>query len=55
MDSSQAGLTPQERASFGETLSSCRMVDAWRKMYDAEHWYTYWSVRAGNRFGWFSL
>lgn len=45
----QAGLTPEERASFTEQLSD-GFVDGFRHMYpEAGGHYTYWSQRAGNR------
>ena len=45
-----AGTSPQERAAFGEMLHQCGLVDAFRARHPtAEHCYTYWSQRAGNR------
>lgn len=45
----QAGVTPQERASFQEQLDS-GFVDAFRKLHPtAKGHYSYWSMRAGNR------
>jgi exodeoxyribonuclease III len=45
----QAGVTPQERASFTEQLDA-GFVDAFRKLHpDAKGHYSYWSQRAGNR------
>lgn len=45
----QAGVTPQERASFQEQLDS-GFIDAFRKLHpQAKGHYSYWSVRAGNR------
>ena len=45
----QAGLTPEERASFAEQLGD-GFVDGFRYMYpEAKGHYTYWSQRAGNR------
>ena len=45
----QAGLTPQERASFQEQLDA-GFVDAFRELHpEAKGHYTYWSQRAGNR------
>ena len=45
----QAGVTPQERASFQNQLDS-GFVDAFRKLHpDSEAHYSYWSMRAGNR------
>mmetsp|Transcript_49729 Transcript_49729/g.120544 ORF Transcript_49729/g.120544 Transcript_49729/m.120544 type:complete len:590 (-) Transcript_49729:1584-3353(-) len=46
----QAGVTPQERASFTEQLESGGFVDAFRRLHpDAKGNYSYWSQRAGNR------
>jgi exodeoxyribonuclease III len=45
----QAGVTPQERASFQEQLDS-GYADAFRKLHGATSGqYSYWSQRAGNR------
>jgi exodeoxyribonuclease-3 len=45
----QAGVTPQERASFTEQLEA-GFVDAFRKLHPgAKGHYSYWSQRAGNR------
>ena len=48
-----SGLTPQERASWTETLSTtgeAGLVDTFRHFHpEASGWYTYWSGRAGNR------
>lgn len=45
----QAGVTPEERASFQEQLDA-GFVDAFRKLHgDAKGHYSYWSQRAGNR------
>jgi exodeoxyribonuclease III len=45
----QAGVTPQERASFQEQLDS-GFIDAFRKLHpSAKGHYSYWSQRAGNR------
>lgn len=45
----QAGVTPQERASFQEQLDA-GYVDAFRHLHpEAQGQYTYWSQRAGNR------
>jgi exodeoxyribonuclease III len=45
----QAGLTPQERASFQEQLDA-GFVDAFRHLHRlAKGHYSYWSQRAGNR------
>jgi len=46
----QAGLTPQERAAFGQLLAEGRLTDTFRAVHpDARHCYSYWSQRAGNR------
>lgn len=46
----QAGVTPQERASFTEQLQSGGFVDAFRWLHPtARGHYSYWSMRAGNR------
>ncbi len=46
----QAGVTPEERASFTEQLESGGFVDAFRKLHpEAKGHYSYWSMRAGNR------
>ncbi|KAG7365293.1 exodeoxyribonuclease [Nitzschia inconspicua] len=45
----QAGVTPQERASFTEQLEA-GYVDAFRHLHpNARSHYSYWSQRAGNR------
>ena len=45
----QAGVTPQERASFQEQLDA-GYIDAFRKLHNsAKGHYSYWSQRAGNR------
>lgn len=45
----QAGVTPQERASFQEQLDA-GFVDAFRHLHpEAKGHYSYWSQRAGNR------
>eukprot|EP00934_Nitzschia_sp_Nitz4_P001959 Nitzschia sp. Nitz4//scaffold88_size82704//3250//6228//NITZ4_005279-RA/size82704-processed-gene-0.62-mRNA-1//-1//CDS//3329559455//1959//frame0 len=45
----QAGVTPQERASFQEQLDA-GYVDAFRALHpEAKGHYSYWSQRAGNR------
>ena len=48
-----SGLTPQERASWTETLETAGnagFVDTFRHFPpEASGWYTYWSQRAGNR------
>lgn len=45
----QAGVTPEERASFQAQLNA-GFVDAFRSLHpDAKGHYTYWSQRAGNR------
>lgn len=45
----QAGVTPQERASFQEQLDA-GFVDAFRHLHPtAQGHYSYWSQRAGNR------
>jgi exodeoxyribonuclease III len=45
----QAGVTPQERASFQRQLDA-GFVDAFRHLHpDAKGHYSYWSQRAGNR------
>jgi exodeoxyribonuclease III len=45
----QAGVTPEERASFQEQLNA-GFVDAFRRLHPtAAGHYTYWSQRAGNR------
>jgi exodeoxyribonuclease III len=47
--SKQAGVTPQERASFQAQLDA-GFVDAFRKLHPtAKGHYSYWSQRAGNR------
>ena len=44
-----AGCTPQERSAFGSLLENCGLVDSFRHFNpDADHWYSYWSMRAGN-------
>ncbi len=46
----QCGLTPEERASWGETLRTCGLVDTFRAFHpNATGWYSYWSGRAGNK------
>ena len=46
----QAGLTPQERAAFGQLLTECSLVDTFRAIHpEATHCYSYWSQRAGNQ------
>jgi exodeoxyribonuclease-3/AP endonuclease-1 len=46
----QAGLTPQERAAFGLLLTEGRLADTFRAIHPAaQHCYSYWSQRAGNR------
>lgn len=45
----QAGVTPEERASFQAQLDA-GFIDAFRKLHpDAKGHYSYWSQRAGNR------
>ena len=45
-----AGLTPEERQSFSETLSELKFVDSFRKFHpEKTGWFSYWSGRAGNR------
>lgn len=45
----QAGVTPQERASFSAQLEA-GFVDSFRQLHpEAEGHYSYWSTRAGNR------
>ena len=45
----QAGVTPEERASFQEQLDA-GFVDAFRRLHpEAKGHYSYWSTRAGNR------
>mmetsp|Transcript_16046 Transcript_16046/g.36861 ORF Transcript_16046/g.36861 Transcript_16046/m.36861 type:complete len:137 (-) Transcript_16046:38-448(-) len=45
----QAGVTPEERASFQEQLDA-GFVDAFRRLHPtAKGCYSYWSQRAGNR------
>jgi len=45
-----AGTSPGERAAFGQMLSECGLVDTFRAVHpDAQHCYSYWSQRAGNR------
>ncbi|KAJ1481943.1 Endonuclease/exonuclease/phosphatase [Baffinella frigidus] len=46
-----AGTTPQERQSFSETLQKTGFKDAFRHFHgnDASGWFSYFSVRAGNR------
>ena len=47
--SKQAGVTPQERASFQAQLDS-GFIDSFRRLHgDAKGHYSYWSQRAGNR------
>ena len=44
-----AGTTPEERTAFGQLLGG-GFKDSFRFFHpEAEHCYTYWSVRAGNR------
>jgi exodeoxyribonuclease III len=46
----QAGVTPQERASFSAQLDNGNFVDAFRRLHPtASGHYSYWSTRAGNR------
>ena len=46
----QAGLTPQERASFRRLLADAGLVDTFRARHPtAAGNYTYYSTRAGNR------
>lgn len=46
----QAGVTPQERASFTWQLEDGGFVDAFRRLHpEARGHYSYWSMRAGNR------
>ena len=46
----QCGLTPEERASWSETLRTCGLVDTFRAFHpNATGWYSYWSGRAGNK------
>ncbi len=46
----QAGVTPQERASFTQQLADSGFVDVFRHLHPtAQGHYTYWSTRAGNR------
>jgi exodeoxyribonuclease III len=46
----QAGVTPQERASFSAQLEAGHFVDAFRRLHPtASGHYSYWSTRAGNR------
>ncbi len=45
-----AGTTPQEREAFGVMLEENELVDAFRFFHEgATGWFSYWSVRAGNR------
>jgi len=45
-----AGTTPQEREAFGVMLEENDLRDAFRHFHgDAVGWFSYWSVRAGNR------
>lgn len=45
-----AGTTPQEREAFGVMLEENKLVDAFRFFHEgATGWFSYWSVRAGNR------
>jgi exonuclease III len=46
----QAGVTPEERASFQHQLDASGFVDAFRHLHpEARGHYSYWSQRAGNR------
>lgn len=46
----QAGVTSEERASFGQQLETGGFVDAFRYLHSkAAGHYSYWSMRAGNR------
>lgn len=45
-----AGTTPQERGAFGVMLEENGLHDSFRFFHgDAAGWFSYWSVRAGNR------
>jgi len=45
-----AGTSPGERAAFAQMLTECGLVDTFRAVHpDAQHCYSYWSQRAGNR------
>ena len=45
-----AGTTPQERAAFGVMLEENELRDAFTFFHEgATGWFSYWSVRAGNR------
>jgi exodeoxyribonuclease-3/AP endonuclease-1 len=45
-----AGTSPTEREAFAQMLRDCALVDTFRAVHpDAEHCYSYWSQRAGNR------
>jgi len=45
-----AGTTPQERKAFGVMLEENNLHDAFRFLHkDVKGWFSYWSVRAGNR------
>lgn len=45
-----AGLSPEERASFGALLSECALADAFRHLHpQATGAFSYWSVRASGR------
>ena len=44
-----AGTTPEERESFSEVLGR-GFVDVFRHLHpNAQGWFSYWSVRAGNK------
>jgi len=46
----QAGVTPEERASFQHQLDHGEFIDAFRHLHpSAKGHYSYWSQRAGNR------
>ena len=46
----QCGLTPEERASWSETLRTVGLVATFRAFHpNATGWYSYWSGRAGNK------
>jgi exodeoxyribonuclease III len=45
-----AGTTPEERASFGEVLTTAGMYDTFRSRHpEAKGVYSYWSMRSANR------
>lgn len=45
-----AGLSPEERASFSQLLSECALTDAFRHRHpEASGCFSYWSVRASGR------